>query len=101
MNVNSVFKAVLRNQFVILCGSFLFILVIFFTASSFTKPSGQDAFTRHVNLAIREVGHRLLLGARDSTSRVMPVKEIASGVFLLAFENEFEFKPDTLIALTQ
>jgi hypothetical protein len=101
MNVNSVFKTVFRNQFVILCGISLFIIVIFFTVSSFTRPSTQDLFAKRVNLAIRELGHRLLLEAGDSTSRVLPVKEIAKGVFLLEFENEFDFKPDTLMALAQ
>lgn len=101
MNVNSVFKAVMRNQFVILCGISLFIIVIFFTASSFTKPSSHDLFARRTNLALREVGHRLLLASHDSTSLVLPVKEIENGVFLLEFENEFAFAPDTLMALTQ
>jgi hypothetical protein len=101
MNVNSIFRAVLRNQFAILCGVFVFIAVIFFTASSFTRPSERDLFSKRVNLAIREIGHRLLLEAGDSTSRVLPVKEISEGVFLLEFENEFGFKPDTLMTLTQ
>ena len=101
MNVNSIFRAVFRNQFAILCGVFVFIVVIFFTASSFVKPSTHDSFTKRVNLSIREIGHRLLLEAGDSTSRILPVKEISEGVFLLEFENEFAFKPDTLMALTQ
>ena len=101
MNVNSIFRAVFRNQFVILGGAFVFIVVIFFTASSFVKPSTHDLFDKRVNLAIREIGHRLLLEAGDSTSRILPVKEISEGVFLLEFENEFRFKPDTLMALTQ
>ncbi|HTJ53334.1 MAG TPA: hypothetical protein VL443_27955, partial [Cyclobacteriaceae bacterium] len=101
MNVNSIFRAVFRKQFAILCGVFVFIVVIFFTASSFVKPSTHDSFTKRVNLSIREIGHRLLLEAGDSTSRILPVKEISEGVFLLEFENEFAFKPDTLMALTQ
>ena len=43
----------------------------------------------------------MLLQAGDFTSRVLPVKEISEGVFLLEFENDFVFKPDTLVALTQ
>jgi len=101
MNVNSIFRAVFRKQFAILCGVFVFIVVIFFTASSFVKPSTHDSFTKRVNLSIREIGHHLLLEAGDSTSRILPVKEISEGVFLLEFENEFAFKPDTLMALTQ
>jgi hypothetical protein len=101
MNVNSIFKSVFKNQFVILCGVFVFIVAIFFTASSFTRLSERDLFAKRVNLAIREIGHQLLLVAGDSTSRILPVKEISTGVFLLEFENEFDFKPDTLMALAQ
>jgi hypothetical protein len=101
MNVNSIFKAVVRNQFVILCGVSLFIIVIFFTASSFTRPSSPDKLATRANLAVREIGHQLLLQAGDSTSRVLPVKETGDGNFLLEFENEFDFKPDTLISLAQ
>jgi hypothetical protein len=101
MSVNSIFRAVLRNQFTILGGAFVFIVAIFLTASSFTRLSERDLFTKRVNLSIREIGHQLLLGAGDSTSRILPVKEISEGVFLLEFENEFGFKPDTLMALTQ
>jgi hypothetical protein len=101
MNVNSIFRTVFRNQLTILCGVFVIIAVIFFTASSFTSVSERDLFAKRVNLAIREIGHRLLLEAGDSTSRILPVKEISTSVFLLEFENEFDFKPDTLMALTQ
>lgn len=101
MNVNSVFRSVFRNQFAILFGVFAFVVVIFFTASSFTRPVAHHLFVKHVNLAIRDIGHQLLIKAGDSTSRILPVKEISEGVFLLEFENEFGFKPDTLMALTQ
>jgi DNA-binding winged helix-turn-helix (wHTH) protein len=101
MNVNSVLRAAFRNRVAVLFGVFTLIVAIFFTASSFTKLSGQDLFAKRVNLAIREIGHRLLLEAGDSTSLVLPVKEISTGVFLLEFENDFGFMPDTLIALTK
>jgi DNA-binding winged helix-turn-helix (wHTH) protein len=100
MSVNFAFRAIRRNQFVVFSG-ILIAVAIFFIASSFTKPSGRDLFMKSVNLTIREIGHHLLLQAGDSTSRVLPVKEISEGVFLLEFENEFIFKPDTLAALAQ
>jgi len=50
---------------------------------------------------IRQLGHRLLLQADDSTSRVLPVTETKEGTFLLQFENEFVFNHDSLMMLTQ
>jgi DNA-binding winged helix-turn-helix (wHTH) protein len=54
-----------------------------------------------VNLIIRQIGHRLLLQAGDSTSRVLPVTERKEGTFLLKFESEFVFNHDTLMALSK
>src|SRR5687768_11045352 len=100
MSVNSALRTILRNQFAIFSGILITISTIFI-ASSFTRPSKSDLFVKRVHLTIREIGHHVLLQAGDSTSRVMPVKETSEGVFLLEFENEFVFKPDTLVALTQ
>jgi hypothetical protein len=101
MNVNSAIRFMIRNRSAVLGGILLVMVAIFFIASSFTKPSKSDLFVKRVHLTIREIGHHVLLHAGDSTSRVMPVKETAEGVFLLEFEKEFVFKPDTLVALTQ
>ena len=101
MNVNSALRAIIRNRLAVLSGILVSIVAIFLIASSFTKPSKSDLFVKRVNLTIREIGHHLLRQAGDSTSRVMPVREISEGVFLLEFENEFIFKPDTLATLTQ
>jgi hypothetical protein len=54
-----------------------------------------------VNLILREIGHRLLWLAGDSTSRVMPVVETTEGTFLLQFEKPFVFSHDSLLALSQ
>jgi len=101
MNVNSAFTIIVRNRFVVLCGILTTIVAIFFMASSFTKRSKKDLLIKRVNLTIREIGHHLLLQAGDSSSRILPVTEKSEGVFLLEFEDEFGFKPDTLVALTQ
>jgi hypothetical protein len=77
------------------------MLTIFFIASSFTQRSDRDLLSKQVNLMIRQIGHRLLLLAGDSTSRVLPVTETKKGTFLLEFENEFVFSHDSLMMLTQ
>jgi hypothetical protein len=50
---------------------------------------------------VRAIGHDLLLRAGDSVSVVPPVTEKSRGVFLLEFENEFMFQPDTLVEIVQ
>jgi hypothetical protein len=77
------------------------LLAIFFISSSFKKNSARDSRVKQVNLIIRQIGHRLLLQAADSTSRVLPVTEIKDGTFLLKFENEFVFNHDSLMVMSQ
>ena len=81
--------------------AFTGFFTIFFIASSFTDHSDRDLRAKQVNLIIRQIGHRLLLQAGDSTSRVLPVTEIKEGTFVLRFENEFVFNHDSLMVLSQ
>lgn len=101
MRVNSVFRGLFSTRWVVGSGLVVVMLAIFSIASSFTKPPQRELLTKQVNLLIRQLGHRLLLQAGDSTSRVLPVREIATGTFLLAFENELIFNHDSLIVLSQ
>lgn len=78
-----------------------FFTVIFCIASSFTEHPDRDLRAKQMNLIIRQIGHRLLLQAGDSTSRVLPVTEIKEGTFLLKFENKFVFNHDSLYVLSQ
>src|SRR5687767_3613405 len=101
MCVNFAFKGFFTNRLGAGSGIAIVILAIFFIASSFTKRSDGDLRAKQVNLMIRQIGHRLLLQAGDSTSRVLPVTEIKEGTFLLEFENEFAFSHDSLMMLSR
>ena len=101
MRVNFTFTSFFTKRMVVWAGIAFVMLAIFFIASSFTKRSGRDLQAKQTNLIIREIGHRLLLQAGDSTSRVLPVTEIKEGTFLLTFENEFVFNHDSLMMLAQ
>lgn len=101
MRVNSDFTSLRAGRWMAKSGIGIVLVAIFFIASSFAKDSNRDLRTKEVNLIIREIGHRLLLQAGDSTSRVLPVTEINAGTFLLEFENEFVFNHDSLITLTR
>src|SRR5258706_6600464 len=101
MRVNSVFTGFFTNRVVVRSGIAIVMLAVFFIASSFTTRSDRDVRAKQANLIIRQIGHRLLLQAGDSNSRVLPVTEIKEGTFLLAFEKEFVFNHDSLMMLTQ
>ena len=97
MRVNSDFTTLFNNRF----GFASVLLAFFLIISSFADHPGSDLPKKQANLMIRQIGHRLLLQAGDSTSRVLPVTEIEEGTFLLSFENKFVFDHDSLIALSQ
>jgi LPXTG-motif cell wall-anchored protein len=47
--------------------------------------------------ALRKVGHQLLLASGDSTSLVLPVREISENEFQIAFEKAFRLEPKLLV----
>lgn len=122
MHVNSVFKGFFNNGLAV--GSSIAIVILFSISvasasghrygesrvhtttgagaelPSGPEPSDRESRAKQVNLIIREMGHRLLLQAGDSTSRVLPVTETEEGRFQLRFENEFVFNHDSLMALS-
>jgi hypothetical protein len=100
MRVNSPFVASLNTRIVVRFGFSVLLFATFFIASAFRKHSDIDLKSKQVNIIIRQIGHRLLLQAGDSTSRVMPVTQ-KQGTFLLTFEKEFVFSHDSLMLLSQ
>jgi hypothetical protein len=71
----------LRMMFVSLCFSVCFV----------AQSVGQES-SDHIKVALRTVGHKLLLASGDSTSRVLPIK-YKSERFIINFEEEFDFTP--------
>jgi hypothetical protein len=101
MPVDSAFAGFFNNRLVVGSRIAIVMLAIFFTASSFKEDTDRNLRAKQVNLVIRQIGHRLLLQAADSTSRVLPVIEMKEGTFLLKFEKEFVFNHDSLMVLSQ
>ncbi|MEY8848987.1 winged helix-turn-helix domain-containing protein [Psychroserpens sp. XS_ASV72] len=57
----------------------------------------HEEFSETVKISLRDVGNTLLLTNRDSTSLILPVKEIEQSKYRLAFQNHLEFNPDELV----
>jgi hypothetical protein len=56
---------------------------------------------KHLEVVLRNLGHQLLLTAKDSTSRVLPIKKLNENTYQVSFQNDFSFVSDTLINLVQ
>lgn len=76
---------------------FLLTGTVICAAFGFTGNENFDLAKRQILL--RNIGHEILLHAGDSTSRVLPVREIAPHEYQIRFENEFTFETDSLVKI--
>lgn len=81
----------MRNCFTL----FLFIFLFPLAANAQEQTAADEG---HIKVALRMVGHRLLLQSGNSTSRVLPVEKEAEG-YRLRFASDFQFAPEQLVAL--
>lgn len=79
--------------------SLSFVLVILFVCISACKKNATSSFKETVKVALREVGHQLLLTNQDSTSIVKPVIALTKNKYQLSFENSLAIQPDSLVKL--
>ena len=84
----------------ILFGSSIMIIAILISAVPFINKKNEIP-GKHVEVVLRDLGHQLLLTAKDSSSRVMPVKKLNENTYQISFQNDFGFISDTLINLVQ
>jgi len=76
------------------------IIIILISAVAFINRKNEIP-GNHVEVVLRDLGHQLLLTAKDSSSRVMPVKKLNENTYQISFQNDFGFISDTLINLVQ
>ena len=82
----------------ILLGSSILVIVILIAAVAFSNKKNETP-VNHLEIVFRNIGHQLLLTAKDSTSSVLPVKKINETTYQLSFQNNFNFISDSLINL--
>jgi hypothetical protein len=83
-----------------LVGSSIIIIVILIFALAFINKKDEIP-EKHLEVVLRNLGHQLLLTAKDSSSRVLPVKKLNENTYQLSFQNDFGFISDSLINLIQ
>ena len=76
------------------------IIVLLISGVAFISKKNETP-EKHVEVVLRNIGHQLLLTAKDSTSRVLPVKKLNENTYQVSFQNDFSFISDTLISLVQ
>jgi len=76
------------------------IIFILISAVAFINKKNEIP-ENHLEVVLRDLGHQLLLTAKDSTSRVLPIKKLNENTYQISFQNNFSFISDTLINLVQ
>ena len=62
------------------------------------KGSDKEASdTGHIEVALRMIGHQLLLDSKDSSTRVLPIKKEGDS-YKIEFESDFQFTSGDLVA---
>jgi Transcriptional regulatory protein, C terminal len=84
----------------ILFGSSIVVVVILIAAVAFSNKKNEIP-EKHVEVVLRDIGHQLLLSAKDAESRVLPVKKLNSTTYQVSFQKNVGFISDTLINIVQ
>ncbi len=66
---------------------------------AFSMADDEKFVLAKQEVMLRKIGHELLLQSGDSLSRVLPIKKLSANEYQITFENEFTFKPDSLVAV--
>jgi len=77
----------------------MIIVILISAVASINKKN--EIPENHLEVVLRDIGHQLLLTAKDSSSRVLPVKKLNENTYQVSFQNDFGFISDTLINLVQ
>ena len=74
-------------------------IAVFASIMLLLSDKKEEAFPERVKIALRDVGNKLLLSNKDSTSLILPVQKIEDLKYLLTFEKELAINPDTLVVI--
>ncbi len=87
---------------------FFGIAILFFisallisTVAVYDTSDNTELLESRAALVIRKIGHSLLLQAGDSSSRVLPIKQLDEATFQLTFQRPFSFMPDSLVSIVR
>lgn len=72
------------------------VIAILISAVAFINTKNEIP-EKHIEVVLRDIGHQLLLSAKDSSSRVLPIKKLTENTYQVSFQNEVGFISDTLI----
>lgn len=80
---------------------FAFALVFISREFYFDKNSDDKDFSKQSKIYLRQAANQLLLSNLDSTSLILPIKQLTNNKFKLSFQNNLLFHPDSLVSIVK
>ncbi len=71
---------------------FVLLSILLFAEEACARETAEEA---HIKVALRMIGHQVLLQSGDSTSRVLAIEKVQNR-YKIPFESDFSFDPDEL-----
>jgi DNA-binding winged helix-turn-helix (wHTH) protein len=79
----------------------LIITLVFITLNTSCSLDEQIDVSERTKIALRDAGNQLLLSEGDTSSLILPVKEIEVNKYQLAFNKPLSFEPSLLVKAVQ
>ena len=76
------------------------LLIVISVIAGF-KSGDADFVSAKELIVMRQIGHKILLSSRDSSSRVLPVEKLEENKYRIAFESTIQFTPDSIVRIIQ
>jgi len=72
------------------------VLIVLLTVYGNTESNYTGTKDSNYQPALRLIGHKLLLSAGDTRSRVLPIKKLSETAFQIQFEDPLSLEPDSI-----
>ncbi|HMV08847.1 MAG TPA: winged helix-turn-helix domain-containing protein [Cyclobacteriaceae bacterium] len=86
----------MKTRVILIVAAIMVLIVLSAGSLNILTPGFSET---HKVLVMRSIGHELLKSSGDSTSRVMPVRKLDDQTYLIEFEKNFSFLPDSLMSI--
>jgi Transcriptional regulatory protein, C terminal len=91
----------MKRNYLIIIGLVAMSAFLLSAGSIITRPDPTAFPQKEVAIAVRNVGHLVMLHTGDSVSRILPVKQIDKHTYRLEFGSSFRFVPDSLVSIVK
>ncbi len=93
------FTVIMIKKRIYLYGSLaVFVLLI---GVFFPSKAKEETFSETVKISLRDIGNKLLLTNEDSTSLVLPIKEISQLKYRLSFDEKLFLEPSHVVSIVE